>query len=456
MGRILFGTDGIRGVANQYPITPEVMIRLGRAIVDCLPAGSEQKRIIIGKDTRISGDMIENAIAAGICSVNGNVFLAGVIPTPAVAHLTVTDGCDAGIVISASHNPYYDNGIKIFDRKGFKLSDELEQAIEDKVLDESLLSNNLISKNIGITSKVEDADSRYIDFLKNVLPAGSSFAGLKVIMDCANGAAYDIAPRVFSGLGAEVEVIFASPDGRNINDGCGSQHTTKLQERVVAQKAHIGLAFDGDADRLIAVDERGRKVTGDQILAVCAKDLKENGRLKNNVAVCTVMSNVGLHQALRRMDIRHVIADVGDRYVLEQMTAHRAMIGGEDSGHMIFLDHHTSGDGILTAIRLMEVMQKTSCSLSDLVGVMQVYPQVLLNVNVKERVDIGNVPEIVASIQKVERALGDQGRVLVRYSGTQPLCRVMVEGPNKEDTHRFCQDIADVIQEKLGQEKLGV
>ncbi|MDO9264150.1 MAG: phosphoglucosamine mutase, partial [Desulfosalsimonadaceae bacterium] len=332
MSRTLFGTDGIRGVANQYPIIPEVMIRLGRAIVDCLPVGSEKKRIIIGKDTRISGDMIESAIAAGICSANGNVFFAGVLPTPAVAHLTVTDGYDAGIVISASHNPYYDNGIKIFNHHGFKLSDELEHAIEDKVMDESLLSNDLISKNIGITSKLTDADSRYIDFLKNALPSGCSFAGLKVIMDCSNGAAYHIAPLVFSGLGAEVEFIFASPDGRNINDDCGSQHTETLQKRVVERKAHIGLAFDGDADRLIAVDELGRKVTGDQILAVCAKYLKENGQLTNNVAVSTVMSNVGLHQAFKEMDIRHVIASVGDRYVLEQMMAHQAVIGGEDSG----------------------------------------------------------------------------------------------------------------------------
>ncbi|MDA8404386.1 MAG: phosphoglucosamine mutase [Desulfobacteraceae bacterium] len=450
MSRTLFGTDGIRGIANQYPITPEMMIRLGRAIVDCLPEGPGKKRIMIGKDTRISGGMIESAIAAGICSANGDVFLAGVIPTPGVAHLTSADGYDAGIVISASHNPYYDNGIKIFNRQGFKLSDELEQIIEDKVLDESLLSNRLISKNIGIISKLDDAASRYIDFLKKALSAGSSFAGLKVIMDCANGAAYDIAPRIFTDLGAEVEAIFALPDGRNINDGCGSQHTETLQERVVGHKAHIGLAFDGDADRLISVDERGQKITGDQILAVCAKYLKENGRLTNNVAVSTVMSNVGLHQALREMGIRHVVAAVGDRYVLEQMMAHHAVIGGEDSGHMIFLDHHTSGDGILTAIRLVEVMQKISRPLSDIVGVMQVYPQVLLNVKVRERVDIGNIPEIVSAIQKVEQRLGGQGRVLVRYSGTQPLCRVMVEGPNPDDTHQFCRDIADMIEEKLG------
>ncbi|RJP96357.1 MAG: phosphoglucosamine mutase [Desulfobacteraceae bacterium] len=449
MSRTLFGTDGIRGVANQYPITPELMIKLGRAIVDCLPVGSE-KKIIIGKDPRISGDMIESAIAAGICSANGNVFFAGVIPTPAIAHLTVAGGYDAGIVISASHNPYYDNGVKIFNHQGFKLSDDLEQTIEDKVLDETLLSNNSISNNIGLASHLCDAASEYIRFLKNALPPGCSFAGLKVVMDCSNGAASHIAPQVFIDLGAEVDVIFATPDGRNINDDCGSQHTETLQERVVQQKAHIGLAFDGDADRLIAVDEQGHKVTGDQILAVCAKYFKENGRLKNNIVVSTVMSNVGLHQALKEMNIQHVIADVGDRYVIEKMMEHHAVIGGEDSGHMIFLDHHSSGDGILTAIRLMEVMQNTSRSLSDLVDVMQVYPQVLLNINVREMVDIGSVPEITGIIQKVERQLGDQGRVLVRYSGTQPLCRVMVEGPDTGDTHRFCRDIADVIQEKLG------
>jgi len=450
MGRILFGTDGIRGIANQYPITPEVMIRLGRSIVDSLPGNSDKKRIIIGKDTRISGNMIESAIAAGICSANGDAFLAGVIPTPGIAHLTAADGYDAGIVISASHNPYYDNGIKIFNRQGFKLSDELEQNIEDKVLDDSLLSNSLISKNIGIISTIEDAGARYIHFLKNTLPTGCSFAGLKVILDCSNGAAYHIAPLVFASLGADMEVIFAVPDGHNINDGCGSQHTEILQKMVKEKKAHIGLAFDGDADRLIAVDEQGRKVTGDQILAICAKYLKENGKLPNNLAVSTVMSNVGLHQVFKEMGIRHIIADVGDRYVLEQMMAHQAVIGGEDSGHMIFLDHHTSGDGILTAIRLMEVMQKTARPLSDLAGIMQVYPQVLLNVKVRERVDIESVPEIVAAIQKVEGQLGDRGRVLVRYSGTQPLCRVMVEGPDANDTNRFCRDIADVIQQHLG------
>lgn len=449
MTRILFGTDGIRGLANQYPITPEMMVRVGRAVVNSLPDDGNRKRVLIGKDTRISGDMIESAIAAGICSASGDAFLAGVLPTPGIAYLTASGGYDAGIVISASHNPYEDNGIKIFNHQGFKLPDALEHLIEDNVLDETLHSNKLISKDIGVVKQLNHAASQYLDFLKNSLPV-AIFAGFKVVLDCANGAAYQVAPRLFTELGAKVEALFVSPDGRNINVRCGSQHTEALQESVVAQHAHIGLAFDGDSDRLIAVDEQGRKITGDQILAVCAKHLKENGRLTNNVAVSTVMSNVGLHQALKEMDIRHVIADVGDRYVLERMLEHNAVIGGEDSGHMIFLDRHTSGDGILTAIRLLEVMQKTGRPLSELAAVMQVYPQVLLNVKVRGRANLEAVPEIVAAIQRAEAALGEKGRVLVRYSGTQPLCRVMVEGPDAEDTHRFCRDIAGVIAEKLG------
>lgn len=449
MTRILFGTDGIRGLANQYPITPEMMVRVGRAVVNSLPDDGNRKRVLIGKDTRISGDMIESAIAAGICSASGDAFLAGVLPTPGIAYLTASGGYDAGIVISASHNPYEDNGIKIFNHQGFKLPDALEHLIEDNVLDETLHSNKLISKDIGVVKQLNHAASQYLDFLKNSLPV-AIFAGFKVVLDCANGAAYQVAPRLFTELGAKVEALFVSPDGRNINVRCGSQHTEALQESVVGQHAHIGLAFDGDSDRLIAVDEQGRKITGDQILAVCAKHLKENGRLTNNVAVSTVMSNVGLHQALKEMDIRHVIADVGDRYVLERMLEHNAVIGGEDSGHMIFLDRHTSGDGILTAIRLLEVMQKTGRPLSELAAVMQVYPQVLLNVKVRGRANLEAVPEIVAAIQRAEAALGEKGRVLVRYSGTQPLCRVMVEGPDAEDTHRFCRDIAGVIAEKLG------
>ncbi|MDA3895819.1 MAG: phosphoglucosamine mutase [Desulfobacteraceae bacterium] len=450
MEKKLFGTDGIRGVANEYPITPEVMIKLGRAIISSLPDSEGKKRILIGKDSRISGDMIESAIAAGICSMNGDAFLAGVIPTPGISCLTVSGGYDAGIVISASHNPYYDNGIKIFNHQGFKLSDEIEKEIEGKVLDDSLIINPLLSKDIGVIKEVDTPKLKYIEFLKNTLPVDYSLEGLKIILDCSNGATSEIAPKLFKKLGADVITIFASPNGTNINDQCGSQHTETLRETVLKNNADIGFAFDGDGDRLIAVDDKGNKVTGDQILAVCAKYLKEKGKLANNVVVSTVMSNVGLLQVLKKLKIKHVIADVGDRYVLEEMKKNNSIIGGEDSGHMIFLDHHTSGDGILTAIRLIQVIKETSQNLSELVKIMKIYPQVLVNVPVKEKIDIQKIPEIIVAIEKVENQLQDQGRVLVRYSGTQLLCRVMVEGPEKEETLKYCQDIVDVISEKIG------
>ncbi|MBC2715602.1 MAG: phosphoglucosamine mutase [Desulfobacteraceae bacterium] len=450
MDKKLFGTDGIRGVANEYPITPEVMIKLGRAIISSLPDSADKKRILIGKDTRVSGDMIESAIAAGICSMNGDAFLAGVMPTPGISYLTVSDGYDAGIVISASHNPYYDNGIKIFNHKGFKLTDRIEKEIEDKVLDDVFISNKLLSKNIGVIKNLESPKAKYINFLKKTLPLNYSLSGLKIILDCSNGATYQIAPKLFVELGADVKTIFTSPNGTNINDKCGSQHTDTLRETVLKYDADIGFAFDGDGDRLIAVDDQGNEVTGDPILAVCAKFMKEKGQLANNVVVSTVMSNVGLRQTLKKLGINHIIAEVGDRYVLKQMKKNNAVIGGEDSGHMIFLDHHTSGDGVLTAIRLMQVIKETSQPLSELVKIIKIYPQVLLNVPVNEKIDIRNVPEINKAIQKVENRLQDQGRVLVRYSGTQPLCRVMVEGPDQDDTQRFCQDIVDVVQDKLG------
>jgi len=450
MEKKLFGTDGIRGVANEYPITPEVMIKLGRAIIRSLPDSAAKKRIIIGKDTRISGDMIESAIAAGICSMNGDAVLAGVIPTPGISCLTVSGGYDAGIVISASHNPFYDNGIKIFNHQGFKLSDQIEKSIEDKVLDDFSIPNNLLSKDIGIIEKTNSSALKYIEFLKKTLPQDYSLKGLKIILDCSNGATYQVAPQLFTELGADVKTISATPDGININKQCGSQHTEKLREIVLKNNADIGFAFDGDGDRLIAVDDQGKEVTGDQILAVCAKHLKEKGQLANNVVVSTVMSNVGLRQVLKELKIKHVIADVGDRYVLEEMKKNNAIIGGEDSGHMIFLDHHTSGDGILSAIRLIQVLRETSQKLSELVKIIKIYPQVLLNVPVKNKIDIRKIPEIDKVIEKVENQLQDQGRVLVRYSGTQPLCRVMVEGPHKDETKQYCQDIVDVISEKLG------
>ena len=450
MNKGLFGTDGIRGLANKYPITPEVMLNVGRAVVSTIQTDSDKKRIIIGKDTRVSCGMIESAIASGICSINGDAYLAGVMPTPGIAFLTASGGFDAGVVISASHNPYYDNGIKIFNNKGFKLSDEMEKQIEDKVIDYVSSYNKLIYNDIGNVKIVENPDFNYLDFLKQTPENGFSLNGLKIIIDCSNGATSYVAPKLFKQLGAEVETLFASPDGKNINKQCGSQHTETLQKIVLEKHAHLGLAFDGDGDRLIAVDENGQTITGDQILAVCAKYLKDQGKLVNNTVVSTIMSNVGLHQALKKMDINHVITDVGDRYVLEQMIKTNAIIGGEDSGHMIFLDHHTSGDGIFTGLRLIQVMQDTGQRLSELVKIMKVFPQVLMNINVRKKTDIDRIPEVTDTIKKVESCLKDQGRVLVRYSGTQPICRVMVEGPDKALTQKYCRDIADVVSEVIG------
>jgi len=458
MGK-LFGTDGIRGVANRYPITPEIALKLGRAAVSIFGKQDKNKNkrchIVIGKDTRLSGDMLEFAIASGICSMGGDAYLTGVIPTPGVAFLTSLLEADAGIVISASHNPYYDNGIKFFNANGFKLSDDLESSIEDEikkaVFDDT--GNALDQEKViqpGRVHSIENPIIKYVDFLKNRFKGEEPFQGVKLVIDCSNGAASHVAPLVFAGLGAELKTIFAAPDGKNINADCGSQHTKALCKAVIAMKADIGLAFDGDADRLIAVDEKGKELTGDQILAICARDLKQRGLLKNNLLVTTVMSNLGLGIALKKMGIEHVTTMVGDRYVMEEMISRGAVIGGEDSGHMIFLDHHTTGDGILSALVLLEAIKNASRPLSELASVMDIFPQVLLGVEVKEKPDIDTIPEIVDIIKAVESNLGEKGRALVRYSGTQPLCRVMVEGPTLEETRMHCHKIAEVVKTILG------
>ncbi len=446
----LFGTDGIRGVANTDPITPEVAVQVGRAVATVLRK-NHRARIVIGKDTRLSGDMIVTALASGICSVGGAVDMAGVLPTAGVGYLTAADGCDAGIVVSASHNPFYDNGIKLFDNKGFKLSMAVEAEIEAHVLAGCRDIAPAGHGEIGTTAPSADPHHRYAQFLVSAALADTDFSGFNIVLDCANGATHAVAPLVFSKLGANVTTLFDQPDGININDHCGSQHIETLRQTVAESRADVGLAFDGDGDRLIAVDETGRAVTGDQILAICAKHMKDNNKLANNLVVSTVMSNMGLRNALREMDIDHVITDVGDRYVLAQMIENGAVIGGEDSGHMIFLDHHSSGDGILTAIRLMETVRQTKRPLSDLAGIMKIYPQVLKNVKIQEKTDIYQIPEIADTIRDVEQRLNGQGRVLVRYSGTQPLCRVMVEGPDKAATEQYCQRIVDVIESKIGE-----
>jgi len=450
MGR-LFGTDGIRGAANEYPLTPEAVFGVGRAVALFFGSSANPTKILIGKDTRQSGDMIEDALASGLCSVGAKACLAGILPTPAVAYLTSTTDAAAGIVISASHNPYHDNGIKIFDADGYKLSDSKEDEIEALLTENNLdhpgaESNHRPAK----VETLEDAPDRYLAFLQNALPHAERFNGLKIVLDCSNGATYAVAPKLFQDLGARVEAINVSPDGKNINAGCGSEHPETLIDKVLAEKADIGLAFDGDGDRLVAVDEKGHIISGDRTLAICARSLKRKGLLKNNLVVSTVMSNLGLRLALKELGINHMMSQVGDRYVLEQMIANGAVIGGEDSGHMIFLDQHTTGDGILTAIRLIQTMCDEHKPLSELRRVMAVFPQVLLNIDVLKKPPIEDVPEIVAAIRSVEERLGEKGRVLVRYSGTQPLCRVMVEGPDKDETRRCCQQIADVVKAALG------
>ncbi len=445
----LFGTDGIRGEANRHPIDGVTAFSVGQAVTYLLRKEDHSPRIIVGKDTRISGFMLESSLDAGIASMGGEPYQVGVLPTPGIAYITKGVRADAGIMISASHNPYQDNGIKIFSANGFKLSDEQEEAIEDLILESKLPEMVPLSKNIGHGHSVEDALERYSVFLRNTFPPKLSMKGMKIVIDTANGATYKVAPRVFSELGADVEVIHNNPNGLNINDNCGSQYTQDLEKRVKETGAAIGLAFDGDGDRLIAVDEKGCKVTGDQILVICAKELKDQGQLENDLIVSTIMSNLGLTIACKKYGLKHRTSRVGDRYVLEQMQQFGAVIGGEDSGHIIFLNHHTTGDGILAAIQLIASMIEKDKPLSKLAAMMDIYPQWLINVDVDRKPEIATVPQVVEAISQVETELGDQGRVLVRYSGTQNVCRVMVEGPTKDLTEKYCKQIADAVRTAL-------
>jgi len=444
--RQLFGTDGIRGEANRYPMNAIIAFSVGQALTYLLRTPHHKPRIIIGKDTRISGYMLESSLEAGITSMGGISYLVGVLPTPGIAFLTQSMRADSGIVISASHNPFQDNGIKIFAGNGFKLSDEQEDTIEKLILGGKLPDMVPPAAEIGYAYRIEDARGRYIVFLKNTFPRALSMEGMKIVLDTGNGAAYKVAPDTFWELGAEVDVIHNDPNGLNINDNCGSQYTNDLKKRVLETGAAIGLAFDGDADRLIAVDEKGNEITGDQIAIICAKALKEAGLLKNDLLITTVMSNLGLIIACKKYGIKHHAAKVGDRYVLEDMRRLGSIIGGEDSGHLIFLDHHTTGDGTLTAMQLIAVMVKTGKPLSELAKLMDVFPQRLINVPVKSKPELDTVPQVMDIIKQVEQELGESGRVLVRYSGTQNLCRVMVEGPSIDLTEKYCQQIAHVLQ----------
>ena len=449
MGK-LFGTDGIRGEANRYPMDSAVAFSVGQAITHVLRKSDRRTRVIIGKDTRISGYMLESSLEAGITSMGGDPYLVGVLPTPGIAFATFSMRADAGIVISASHNPFQDNGIKIFGGGGYKLSDDLEAVLENLVLGGQLPKLVPGVADMGQAYRLHDMHGRYIVFLKNTFPRDLSLEGVKVVLDTANGATYKVAPELFWELGAKVETIHNNPNGLNINDNCGSQHTADLRKRVVETGAAVGLAFDGDGDRLIAVDEKGREITGDQILLACALMLKEQGRLKNDLVVSTVMSNMGRRVACRKYGFQHHASKVGDRYVLEDMQRLGSVLGGEDSGHMIFLDHHTTGDGILTALQLLSAIIRAGKPLSELAAQMDVYPQKLINVDVSRKPDLATVPEVAEAIRQVESQLQDEGRVLVRYSGTQNMCRVMVEGPSVELTERYCTLIADELRKALG------
>ena len=445
-----FGTDGIRGRANQFPLTPETAVSIGKAIGHFFDGGRQGASIIMGRDTRISGRMLEAAVSAGICAVGADVALAGTIPTPAVAYLTKALKAAAGVVISASHNPYVDNGIKLFGADGYKLSQDHEAQIETLIREALANHGQNTGEQIGTIGPLHHARRRYQSFLRQTMPDSFSLRGINICIDCANGATSGIAPAVFEDWGADLTVLFTKPDGTNINDGCGSEHPEALCRKVVEMGADVGLAFDGDGDRLIVVDELGRILSGDQVLAIFAYYLKTQQKLHNNMVVSTVMSNLGLKEALGAMGIAHQTCQVGDRFVMEAMRSSGAVLGGEDSGHMIHLTHHSTGDGLLSALKLLEAMRWEDRKLSEMAKVMTVYPQVMQNVPVCEKPDLASLKPVQVAITDVETRLGERGRVLVRYSGTQSICRVMVEGPSEDEVRDSCRAIAAAVQEAIG------
>lgn len=448
----LFGTDGVRGVANVYPMTTEMAMQLGRAAAYIFrSSGKHRHRIVIGKDTRISGYMLENALVAGICSMGVDVLLVGPLPTPGIANITSSMRADAGVVISASHNAFQDNGIKFFSADGFKLPDNIELKIEKLIETNQIDSLRPTANEVGKAFRIDDAAGRYIVFLKNTFPQEMDLSGLKIVLDCANGAAYKVAPAVFSELGAEVITLGVSPDGTNINAGCGSLYPNVISEAVKKHRADIGIALDGDADRVIVCDEFGNEVDGDHIMAICATDMLKRKILKKKTLVTTVMSNMGLDIALRNAGGKVVKTAVGDRYVVEEMRRGGYNLGGEQSGHMIFLDHNTTGDGILSALQLLAVMRRSEKPLSELSEVMIALPQVLVNTRVRERMDITTLPDVAAKIQEVEKKLGDDGRVLIRYSGTEPLLRVMLEGKDTYEITSWANEIIDLVKKHIGE-----
>jgi len=446
----LFGTDGVRGVANVYPMTSEMAMQIGRAAAYMFKNGNRRHRIVIGKDTRLSGYMIESALVAGICSMGVDVLQVGPLPTPGIAYITSSMRADAGVVISASHNPFQDNGIKFFFKDGFKLPDEIELKIEKLIFSEKIDSLRPVATEVGKAYRIDDAVGRYVVFLKSTFPKDLDLSGMKIVLDCANGAGYKVAPAVLEELGAEVIPLGVKPNGTNINAGCGSLHPEVMSEAVKANRADLGIALDGDADRVIFVDEFGNAVDGDQIMAICATDLIRQKRLRKNTLVATVMSNMGLDIAMRKAGGKVIKTSVGDRYVVEEMVKGGYNLGGEQSGHMIFLDHNTTGDGMLSALQLLAVLRRREKTLSELAEVMIPLPQVLVNVRVAEKKDVNEIPAVAGLIRDVEEKLGQDGRILIRYSGTEPLLRIMLEGQDKYQITGWAKDIADAVEKSMG------
>lgn len=449
--RKLFGTDGIRGVANVYPMTTDIAMKIGRAVAYMFKnRRGRHPRILIGKDTRLSCYMLENALAAGICSMGVDVLLLGPMPTPAIAFLTTNMRADAGVVISASHNLFQDNGIKLFSGDGFKLPDESEEQIEELMDSEVLIESQPTGQDVGKAFRIDDAPGRYIVFVKNTFPKDLALDGLKIVLDCAHGATYKVAPAVFEELGADVIKFGVSPNGTNINHGCGAIYPELMQKAVGKYKADIGIALDGDGDRVIVVDEKGSVVDGDHIMAICAYDMIDRGRLNSNILVATVMSNMGLEVALENKGGRLVRTQVGDRYVVETMRRAGYNFGGEQSGHLIFLDHITTGDGILAALQLLAVMQKKERALSELAGIMDSFPQVLHNVRVREKKTVDEIAGLKELQDQLEKDLKRRGRILVRPSGTEPVIRIMVEGEKEEQINDIALKMCNHVESVCG------
>ncbi|MBK8263979.1 MAG: phosphoglucosamine mutase [Nannocystis sp.] len=445
--RRLFGTDGIRGPANVHPMTPDVAMRLGMAVAAHF---GRHGRVVIGKDTRLSGYMFETALAAGVCAMGAEVMLVGPLPTPGIAYITRSMRADAGVVISASHNPFEDNGIKIFAHDGFKLPDEVEAELEGLMAPGALDGRVARGREIGKAMRIDDATGRYITHLKHSFPSELALDGLKIVVDCAHGAAYKVAPAVLTELGASVITIGAHPDGTNINDHVGAMDPRAMRAAVVEHGADLGIALDGDADRVVFCDHHGALIDGDAILAICALDLHARGALRGGGVVATIMSNMGLGRCLAAAGIRLVRAPVGDRYVVEAMVAGAYNLGGEQSGHVIFLDHGTTGDGVLAALQVLSLMLRSGRSLPELAASMIRYPQVARAIPVAEKVPLEQIPGLARVVEGIERELGDDGRVVVRYSGTESKLRVMLEGPDLGLLEAFAGRIGETVDALLG------